>query len=70
MRLIVTWLTVVVFVLVAGASGPFAAPSGESKAPEKKPSVERVDATTRHIMDLKSSDPKIRASAAKDLGCS
>ena len=70
MRLVVTWLVVVVFFLVAGASVPFAATSDERKAPEKKPSVRRMDATSRHILDLKSTDPKVRANAAKDLGCS
>ena len=80
MRLIATWLTIVVLALMVGVSTSVAdsneerpaanKPAADKAAVEKRAANNRLDATSRHILELRDKDPKVRARAAKELGCS
>jgi hypothetical protein len=64
MRIIPKSMALAVLALALGVSGALAARTANPAA------TERLDPTTRHIRDLRHKDPKVRAKAAKDLGCS
>lgn len=70
MRLIARWPIIVVLALVIGVSSTFSEAKETGPAASASSIKKRLDSTSRHILDLKHKDPKVRAHAAKELGCS